>query len=71
MVSEVYFLPLLPRPILNIQYADQVSSPASQQTIEKLEEDARGHAQLGERVWQGEKNLCHLQTKTINQQTTY
>lgn len=40
MVSEIGFLSLFPSSVLDVKGADEVSSPAPQQAIEELEEDA-------------------------------
>jgi len=52
MVFEVDILFLFPAPVLDVQNANQISSPTSHYSVEDLEYDARKHSQLSERAWQ-------------------
>jgi len=52
MVFEADILFLFSAPVLDVQNANQISSPTSHYSVEDLEYDARKHSQLSERVWQ-------------------
>lgn len=52
MVLEADILFLLSASVLNIEHTDEISSPASKQTIENLKNDSWEHTQLRERVRQ-------------------
>lgn len=52
MVFEANILFLFSAPVLNVQNANQISSPTTKQTIEDLEYDAWKHSKLRERIWQ-------------------
>lgn len=60
MVLEADIFFFFSTSVLNVENTDQISSPASQNTIKNLEYDAWKHAQLGERVRQSEQNLSNL-----------
>ena len=60
VVSEINFFSLFSGSVFNIKYANEVSSPATQQAVEELKKYARKHSQLGKRVWQRKQNLSHL-----------
>lgn len=48
MVSEINFLTFFSGSVFNVEDANEVSSPASQQAVEELKQNARQHSQLGE-----------------------
>jgi hypothetical protein len=60
MIPEINLFSFFSSSVLNIKYADKVSSPASHQPIKKLKNDSREHPQLGKGVWEREKHLCNL-----------
>lgn len=64
MVPEINFLPLLSGSVLHIECANEISSPASQQSIQELEHDSGHHSQLRKRVRQRQQHLCYLQSET-------
>ena len=46
MVPKIHFFSLLSGSVLNIEYTNEVSSPAPHQPIKQLESDSRCHPQL-------------------------
>ena len=47
MVPEIKFLSLFSGSVFNVECANEVSSPATQQAVEELKKSARKHSQLG------------------------
>jgi len=47
MVPEVEFFSLFSGSVFNVECANEVSSPATQQAVEELKKGARKHSQLG------------------------
>jgi len=60
MVPEIKFFSLFSGSVFNVEGANEVSSPATQQAVEELKKGARKHSQLGKRVRQRKQNLSHL-----------
>lgn len=63
MVSEINFFPFFSGSILHIENANEVGSPAPQNSIEELEENSRRHSQLREWVGQRQQHLSYLHQK--------
>ncbi|KAB8114370.1 hypothetical protein EE612_053741, partial [Oryza sativa] len=60
MVAEVHLVALPPRPVLDVEHADEVGRPRPHQPVEHLERHPGRHAQLREGVGQRQQHLRHL-----------
>lgn len=60
MVSKINFFPFFSSSIFNIEYTNQISSPATKQAIEELKQNSREHSQLRKRIGQSKQNLSNL-----------
>lgn len=61
VIFKADVLLLLPGAVLDVEDADEVSGPASQEAVEDLESDSGSHPHLGEGVGQRQQNLSDLQ----------
>lgn len=61
MVLEANTFFLLAASVLDVEDADEVSSPATDQAVEYLENDAGDHSQLGEGVGECKQHLRNLE----------
>ena len=60
MVSKINFFPFFSSSIFDIEYTNQISSPATKQAIEELKQNSREHSQLRKRIGQSKQNLSNL-----------
>lgn len=60
MVFEANVLFLLSASVLYVEYTDEISSPASKESVENLKQDAWKHTHLREWIGQSQENLSNL-----------
>lgn len=60
IVPEINSLSFFFGSILNIENANEVGCPTTQQAIEELKKYPRKHPKLRKCVWQCQQNLSHL-----------
>lgn len=66
MVFEANVLFLLSASVLYVEYTDEISSPASKESVENLKQDAWKHTHLREWIGQSQENLSNLYNTRAN-----
>ena len=54
------FTRLHPRPVLEVECADEICRPATHETIEDLQQNPRWHSELSKGIGQGQQHLRDL-----------